>query len=47
VLPDRQVWVGAGSEVEVAGTTWRVTKVEVPDDDNGAVYLEQIAGPSL
>lgn len=46
VLPDRQVWVGAGSEVQVEGATWRITKVEVPEDDNGTVYLELLSGPS-
>ena len=38
-LPDGAVFVGLGSEVEVAGRRWRVIGLEAPEDDLGSVTL--------
>ena len=41
ILPEADVWVGVGSEVNVGGATWRVIKIDSPDDETGSVTLEK------
>lgn len=41
ILPEADVWVGVGSEVQVGGATWRVTKIDSPEGETGSVTLEK------
>ena len=42
ILPDRQRWVGVGSEVRVGGATWRVVAIDAPEQELGSVTLARL-----
>ena len=44
ILPNADVWVGVGSEVQVGPNKWRVIQINAPKNDTGSVILEKL-GP--